>query len=33
MFSSCWSIYGLRKVLFGKEIFILSGNSNVNKKI
>ena len=33
MFSSCWSVYGLRKVLLGKEILILSSNSGVNKRI
>jgi len=32
VFSSCWSVYGLRKVILGKEILILSGNSDVNKK-
>ena len=32
MFSSCWFVYGLRKVLLGKEILILSGNSDVNKR-
>ena len=33
MFSSCWSVYGLRKVLLSKEILILSSNSGVNKRI
>ena len=32
MFSSCWSVYGLKKVL-SKEIHILSSNSGVNKRI
>ena len=32
VFSSCWSVYDLRKVLLGKEILILLGNSNVNQK-
>ena len=32
MFSSYWSVYGLKKILLGKEILILSGNSDVNKK-
>ena len=33
MFYSCWYVYGLRKVLLGKEILILSSNSSVNKRI
>jgi hypothetical protein len=33
VFSSSWSVYGLRKVLLGKEILILSSNSGVNKRI
>ena len=32
MFSSCWSIYGLKKVLLGKEILILSDNSDDKPK-
>ena len=27
MFSSGWSVYGLRKVLLGKEVLILSGKN------
>jgi len=27
VFSSCWFVYGLRKVFLGKEIFILSGKN------
>jgi hypothetical protein len=25
--SSCWSVYGLRKVFLGKEVLILSGKN------
>jgi hypothetical protein len=32
VFSSCWFVYGLRKVFLSKEILILSGNSDVNKR-
>jgi hypothetical protein len=32
MFSSCWSVYGLRKVLIDKEILILSDNSDDKPK-
>ena len=27
MFSNFWSVYGLRKVFLGKEVFILSGKN------
>jgi len=33
MFSSCWSVYGLRKVLLGKEVFILSGKNLIILKL
>jgi len=32
MFSSCWSVYGLRKVLLDKKILILSDNSDDKPK-
>jgi hypothetical protein len=33
VFSSCWSVYGLKRVLLDKEILILSSNSDINKRI